>query len=137
MAVHLTGGAPARVPELLSIQHVNTDNNGRRNIFIEDGLVVFVTAYHKGFYASNDVKIIHRYLPRKVGELVMWYLWLVLPFVRQLAATWDQLTPSSSPSSAVHHSPYLWGPDMDTRREWSSKRLREVLKRESKTMISA
>ncbi|CBF71862.1 predicted protein [Aspergillus nidulans FGSC A4] len=59
VAVHLTSRAPARVPELLSIQHINTNNNWRRNIFIEDSLVVFVTAYHKGFYASNNVKIIH------------------------------------------------------------------------------
>jgi hypothetical protein len=88
VAVHLTGGAPARAPELLSIQHVNTDTNMRRNVFIEDGMVVLVTAYHKGFYASNDVKIIRRYLPCEVGELVVWYLWLVLPFTRQLAVTW-------------------------------------------------
>lgn len=55
-----------------------------RNVFIEDGLVVVASKYHKGFYASNDVKIIHRYLPREVGELVVWYLWLVLPFVERL-----------------------------------------------------
>lgn len=47
-------------------------------------MVTFVTKYHKGFYASNDVKVIHRYLPREVGELVVWYLWLVLPFVEKL-----------------------------------------------------
>jgi hypothetical protein len=140
VAVHLTGSAPARVPELLSIQHVNTDNNWRRNIFIEDGMVVFVTAYHKGFYASNDVKIVHRYLPREVGELVVWYLWLVLPFVRQLAVTWCQLNPSNpsaSSSPSAHRSPYLWAPDVGTGREWSSERLREVLKRESESSIGA
>jgi superfamily II DNA or RNA helicase len=145
VAVHLTGGAPARAPELLSIQHVNTETNSRRNIFIEDGMVVFVTTYHKGFHASNDIKIIHRYLPREVGELVVWYLWLVLPFVRQLAVTWRQLTsPSADPrhirpprEPPAHRSPYLWGPDVGTGREWSSERLREVLKRESKTSIGA
>ncbi|KAH1558285.1 hypothetical protein KXX17_006842, partial [Aspergillus fumigatus] len=31
-------------------------------------MVTFVTAYHKGFHASNDVKIIHRYVLREVGD---------------------------------------------------------------------
>jgi hypothetical protein len=96
--------------------------------------VVFVTAYHKGFYASNDVKIIHQYLPCEVSKLVVWYLWLVLLFMHQLAATWRQQT---AEEALVDHSPYLWGPDVGTGREWSSKRLREVLKCESKTSISA
>lgn len=86
IAVHVSGGQPARAPELLSIRHHNTDSGGHRNIFVEDGLVVFVTQYHKGFYASNDTKVIHRYLPQEVGELVVWYLWLVLPFVERLEA---------------------------------------------------
>jgi hypothetical protein len=41
-------------------------------------MVVTASTYHKGFYASNDVKVIHRYLPRSVGEMVVWYLWLVI-----------------------------------------------------------
>ncbi|KAJ6078255.1 hypothetical protein N7467_008008 [Penicillium canescens] len=86
IAIHVSGGQPARAPELLSIRHCNTDSGGRRNVFIEDGLVAFVSQYHKGFYASNDTKVIHRYLPREVGELVVHYLWLVLPFTRRLEA---------------------------------------------------
>lgn len=34
-------------------------------------MVSLVSAYHKGFYASNDVKVINRYLPREVGELLV------------------------------------------------------------------
>ncbi|CAG8282894.1 unnamed protein product [Penicillium salamii] len=81
VAVHICGGQPAQALELLSIRHKNTHSGGYRNVFIEDGMVAMVTSYYKGFYASNDVKIIHRYLPWDVGELVVWYLWLVLPFV--------------------------------------------------------
>lgn len=84
--VYLCGGQPARGRELLSIRHRNTPGGGIRDVFIEDGLVTFVTKYHKGFYVSNDVKVIHRYLPREIGELVVWYLWLVLPFVEKLQA---------------------------------------------------
>jgi hypothetical protein len=71
VAVYLTGSAPARAPELLSIQHINTNTNMRRNIYIKDRMVVLVSAYHKEFYSSNDMKIIYQYLPRAVGELVV------------------------------------------------------------------
>lgn len=84
IAVHICGGQPARGKELLSIRHRNTPGGGQRDLFIEDGMVTLVTKYHKGFYASNDTKVIHRYLPREIGELVVWYLWLVLPFVETL-----------------------------------------------------
>ncbi len=40
----------------------------------------FVTMYHKGFRRTRNTKIIHQYLPREVGELTVWYMWLVLPF---------------------------------------------------------
>ena len=82
--VHIVGGQPSRAPELLSLQHINTETNRRRNIFIEDRMVTLVSVYHKGFYASNDIKVIHRYILQEVGKLLVWYLWLVLPFVQQL-----------------------------------------------------
>ena len=85
--VHLTGGAPARSTELLSIQHCNgVQGKGQRGVFIDHGMVAFVTSYHKGYSASQKVKIIHRYVPREVGELVVYYLWLIEPFVCQLQA---------------------------------------------------
>jgi hypothetical protein len=77
---HLCGGQPGRAPEVLGLRWKNTSQGGTRNIFIEDGLVAFVTGYHKGYRSSGNVKIIHRYLPREVGELLVYYLWLVLPF---------------------------------------------------------
>jgi hypothetical protein len=86
VAIHVTGGQPARAPELLSVQHVNTQASRHRNVFIEDGMVTVVTAYYKGFHASNDIKLIYRYVPRAVGELVVWYMWLVLLFTEQLTA---------------------------------------------------
>lgn len=58
VAIYVTSGHPARAPELLSLRHRNTDG-AVRNIFIENRLVVVATKYHKGFYASNDAKIIH------------------------------------------------------------------------------
>jgi hypothetical protein len=49
-------------------------------VFIDRGLVLFVTAYHKGYEFTERTKIIQRYLPREVGELLVYYLWLALPF---------------------------------------------------------
>ncbi|KAJ5302427.1 hypothetical protein N7476_009226 [Penicillium atrosanguineum] len=129
IAIHVTAGQPSRAPELLSIRHRNTEG-GHRNIFIEDGLVVFASRYHKGFYAQNDAKTIHRYLPREVGELVVQYLWLVLPFMERLQA-YPLGQSSYEHPSHLSQAAYLWPPDPHTGREWSSERFREVLKRET------
>jgi hypothetical protein len=69
--IHIARGQPARGPKILSVQYSNTIKGEHRNIFIEDSIVVFVTQYHKRYNVSSDVKIIHQYLPRKVGELVV------------------------------------------------------------------
>jgi hypothetical protein len=84
IAIHICGGQPAYAPELLSIRYKNTDSGGHRNMFVEDGMVALVISYHKGFYVSNDVKIIYRYLPWDIRELMVWYLWLVLLFVERI-----------------------------------------------------
>jgi hypothetical protein len=120
--MHIAGGQLARGPEILSIRHSNTIKGGHRNIFIEDGIVVFVTWYYKGYNVSGDVKIIYRYLPREVGELVVWYLWLVLPFQQRLEAlVWEK-------EAVLLH---MWPADPNGRK-WTTERLREALKRESR-----
>ncbi|MCJ1387145.1 hypothetical protein MMC17_010274, partial [Xylographa soralifera] len=94
--IHITGGQPARGPELLSIRHSNTVRGEYRNVFVEDGAVVTVTRYYKGYTLKEDVKIIYRYLPREVGELLVLYLWLVLPLQQRLELELgDQVTRSS------------------------------------------
>jgi hypothetical protein len=89
--MHISSGQPAQGPEILSVRHGNTVQGGHRNIFSKDGMVVFVTRYHKGYNVSGNIKIIHRYLPRKVGELVVWYMKLVLQFQQWLEAlVWEK-----------------------------------------------
>jgi DEAD/DEAH box helicase len=84
-------------------------------------MVVFVSRYHKGYVVSGDVKVIHRYLPREVGELVVYYLWLVLPFQQRLEAmVWGKEAISS----------HMWPADPNGRK-WTSERMRHALKRES------
>jgi hypothetical protein len=83
--VHMSAGAPARATELISIQRENgADARSQRGIFIDDGLAAFVTSYHKGYSASQSTKVIHRFVPREVGEVVVYYLWLVEPVERML-----------------------------------------------------
>jgi hypothetical protein len=84
IAMHMIGGQPARAPEVIGIRHTNTANGGIRNVFAHHGMMCFVTVYHKNYQSSEQVKIIHRYLPREVGELLVWYLWLVLPFWQEV-----------------------------------------------------
>ncbi|KAK0929261.1 Vacuolar protein sorting-associated protein 26 [Friedmanniomyces endolithicus] len=47
-------------------------------------MVVFVPGYHKGYKMGRRVKIIHRYMPREVGEVMVYYLCLVELFVPSL-----------------------------------------------------
>jgi hypothetical protein len=121
--MHIAGGQPARGTELLSIRHSNTEKGGHRNIFIEDGMVVFVTQYHKGYAMSGDVKIIHRYLPREIGQLLVLYLWLVLPFQQRMQAV-------------VYHedamSSHMWPKDAGGK-NWTSDRMSKAMK--NATMI--
>lgn len=107
-AVHFLGGQPARTTELLGLRYLNTAYGGRRNVFIQHGMVCLAFGYHKGYSQSGQLKVIHRYLPRELGELFVRYLWLVLPFCQLLEAL---SAPSPSPgaaSSVSRPSPYLW-----------------------------
>ena len=103
LLVHIVSGQPARTTEILSIRHQNTSNGGARNIFISKGQVCFVTAYHKNFRQTNQAKIIHRFMPRAVGELLVWYLWLVLPFWQEVQG---MIKGANKPSA------FMWGEEM-------------------------
>ena len=125
--IHMTGGQPARGTEILSIRHSNTVKGVHRNVFIENGLVVFVTRYHKGYAVSGDVKIIHRYLPRAVGELWVWYAWLVLPFQQRLEVdVWQKDEVSS----------YVWPADPKGR-QWTPARMSTAIGRVSVAGLGA
>jgi superfamily II DNA helicase RecQ len=81
---HMVSGQPGRSTEMLGPRMFNTRQGGIRNIFIYQKMVCLVVGYHKRYQASNKLKMIFRFLPREVGELVVWYLWLALPFWQQL-----------------------------------------------------
>lgn len=69
---HIAGGQPARGTELLTIRLRNSSQCDARNVFIENGMVSFMTSYHKNYSEASTTKIIHRYLPHEVGELFVY-----------------------------------------------------------------
>ncbi|KAL5344753.1 hypothetical protein ACLOAV_010150 [Pseudogymnoascus australis] len=140
LLILMTSGQPARGTELTSLQYCNSAHGRRRNIFVENGLVTFVTFCHKGYSITNSTKVIHRYLPQEVSELLVYYLWLVLPFCRQL-----KLLALNSKELA---SPYLWaakelqeplllhGKKATRLPHWDSSRLSKVLQQEFKAYLN-
>ena len=85
-----------------------------------------VTTCYKGYSIAGSTKIIHRYLPTEVSELLVYYLWLVIPFCRQIQLlaleVEDEVTCSS----------FLWATQG---RPWHSERLRKMLAYEFKAKL--
>jgi superfamily II DNA helicase RecQ len=120
--MHLTGGAPARGPEAMSIRYQNTEFGGLRNELIEHGLVSFMTTYHKGYSISGRPKIIHRYVPRAVGELFIYFQRLAMPFQRHVETmTYGQ----------PERSGFIWPPQEVDGTTWTSERMKRVIQRET------
>jgi hypothetical protein len=79
LLVHVLGSQPAGGTELFTLQLQNSLGGLLRGFSIENGLGNFVTEYHKGYSISGSVKIIHRYLPAAVTEILIYYMVLVKP----------------------------------------------------------
>jgi superfamily II DNA helicase RecQ len=160
MIFHIVGGQPPRAPEIIGMRYCNTVNGGIRNIFVHKGMVCFVAAYHKNYRSSEQVKIIHRYLPREISEIFIRYLWIVLPF-------WQQVQIVVREADEI--SPFVWSdvvvtPDQDKKKDedegdpdvdegyesgspefdfktihkskkWTSERLRKILQEHSQKWL--
>lgn len=126
LLVHVTAGQPARGTEIIALRHSNTPEGRHRSIFIEHGLVSTVTSYHKSQSITNSTKIIHRYLPRVVSELMVYYLWLIQPFTETISML-------ASGSSRRVRSPFLWA---SKEGHWDAKRLGVVLKQEAQLHLN-
>lgn len=83
--VHVTGGAPSRARALLAV-HVATNQETPRGLYLLAGAVAMVTAYDKMQSVQDRQQFIVRYLPPKVGQLVLRYVAWVRPFARSMAA---------------------------------------------------
>lgn len=97
---HFAGGPPSRSPEILSVRHRNTANGGLRNIGVENGLMFFAPKTSKNYLQRLKLKVVHHYLPQEVSEILMYYLWLVLPY-------WEKVQISVDTDATL--SPFVWG----------------------------
>lgn len=118
---HMFCGQGSRGSEVLTIQHRNGDNGTLRGMFVEDGKVAMVTAYHKGFGSSGKRKAIHRYAPREVGELIMYDTWLVRPFWSRMGTI--IVEPAEDGKAWAGEGPYFWQPDEEEDEEGDSAEL--------------
>lgn len=116
--MHVTGGQPARGPEILSLRYKNGFSQDR-NIFVLDGLVMSVTRYHKTLSQWDVPKTVPRFMPWRVGQLVTVYLTYVQPLMERL-------------SVAIGHgcgrSEYIWA---DANGPWDTTKLTKVMKQRS------
>jgi hypothetical protein len=81
--LHITGGQPARGPELGSIK-VSNSIYSARNIYVINGRMCFLTTYDKARKRRGNSEYVVRSLPDRVSQLLFQYLVFVRPFARVL-----------------------------------------------------
>lgn len=99
--IHFSAGQPARGTEVSNVRFENTSTP--RNIIIERRLVAIRTSYHKMMLQTEKGKQIYRYLPPCIGEILVHYLWLVLPFYQ---------TVKGHAHGSRMKSKFLWSKDL-------------------------
>jgi hypothetical protein len=123
--VHVTGGQPARGTELSILQHTNGCNtsNPSRNIYIDRGMVCIYSRYHKNILKANKTKDIFRFLPPRVGSLMVYYLWLVLPHYQNVVGCFEGKNKKSN---------FLWTNEIvdiiESEVTWDSTKFSSLLK---------
>jgi hypothetical protein len=115
--IHVTGGQPARGTEITSIRFRNGFQQDR-NIFAIQGYMVVVTRYHKSQSQFDKPKVIPRFLPWRVGQLLAIYLAYVQPFQQYLAVK----------VKGSGRSDHIWANEYGP---WGTDRLTKVINRES------
>ena len=113
LIIHICGGQPARGSEITAIRFRNGFMQDR-NIFVIHGQVVIVTRYHKSQSQWDKPKVIPRFLPWRVGQLLAVYLAYVQPIQELLAAQINSSWPSD----------YLWANEHGP---WETDRLTRAL----------
>ena len=113
--IYWTSGLPPRRKELLGLSWCNHET--ARNIYISNGMMVFITGYHKSSWRIG-YRPIARFLAPAVGDLLVRYLILVPAFVRFLSRCMQ--------SSCQNHFLFSEGDKV-----WSPDRFGNLLKRQS------
>ncbi|KAL6164428.1 hypothetical protein ACJQWK_09163 [Exserohilum turcicum] len=115
--VHIESGQPARGSEIVTMRHCNGLLQDR-NIFIIDGTVMTVVRYHKSQSQWDKPKVVPRFLPPRVGQIMALYLSYLQPFREFLVV--------SVLNGGLDD--YVWSNEQGA---WNTDRLTRVLKRET------
>ncbi|KAL6161913.1 hypothetical protein ACJQWK_11994 [Exserohilum turcicum] len=115
--VHIESGQPARGLEIVTMRHCNGLLQDR-NIFIIDGTVMTVVRYHKSQSQWDKPKVVPRFLPPRVGQIMALYLSYLQPFREFLVV--------SVLNGGLDD--YVWSNEQGA---WNTDRLTRVLKRET------
>jgi hypothetical protein len=62
------------------VQYKNGLYNNICGLFINNSIIMFIITYNKIINITAQIKVIYRYLLRKMGELVVYYVWLMISF---------------------------------------------------------
>jgi hypothetical protein len=120
LAVHIAGGQPARGPELLSVRWRNGLLQDR-NLYVIDGQVAVITRYHKTQSQWDKPKVVVRFLPEAVEQLVTAYLLYVRPLQVMLQSALGKPLSTSV-------TDYLWA---DEQGPWETEHLTRTMTLES------
>jgi superfamily II DNA helicase RecQ len=115
--VHIVSGQPARGSEIVTMRHRNGLLQDR-NVFVMDGTVMTVVRYHKSQSQWDKPKVVPRFLPPRLGQIMALYLSYLQPFreflvVSVLGGGLDD---------------YVWSNEQGA---WNTDRLTKVLRRET------
>lgn len=116
--VHVTGGQPARGSEITTIRFRNGFLQDR-NVFAMAGQMVIVTRYHKSQSQFDKPKVIPRFLPWRVGQLLAVYLVYVQPLEQFLGEE----------VRGFGYSDYVWSNEFGP---WATDRLTKIISRETR-----
>jgi hypothetical protein len=116
-AVHSSYGPVSRGTEITAIRFRN-GALADRNFFIVDGSACVITRYHKSQQLFDTPKVIPRFLPWRVGQLIVVYVAYIQPFREVLLSETQNLDPSD----------HIWH---DDKGPWETDHLTRVIKRET------
>jgi hypothetical protein len=83
VVMHVSGGQPARGPEIRSIK-VSNSVYSACNLYVINRRVCFLTMYDKARKQQGNTKYIIRCLPDEVSQVLVQYLVYVQPFAHAL-----------------------------------------------------
>ncbi|KAH0352647.1 hypothetical protein KCU83_g3356, partial [Aureobasidium melanogenum] len=121
LCVHITAGQPARGTEITSLRFKNGFMQDR-NVYIIHGQVAVVTRYHKSQSQQDKPKIVPRFLPYRVAQLLVVYLAYVQPLQEFLSVM----------SRGSGWTEYIWGDQNGT---WETDRLTRIITRETQKRL--